>query len=293
MDLLNILGDIFDFVRIVDPDDKKVEYVHGDKNFHIITHNQCYQHWIHSKVCDNCISLRALNENRSIVKFEVEQARTYMVIAAPIEYQGRKRAIELIKDVTENNIFEVFSKTDSEDYLKLIDDLNQYVITDELTQVYNKRFVMEHLPVDIRAAFFDRESIALVMADIDRFKYVNDTYGHVTGDEILKILGQVFKDNIRGKNDWVARYGGEEFLFVFRNTNMKALKAICERIRLAVEAHEFIIDDLTIRITISLGGVLEGQIKEVDEKILIELADQALYKAKSEGRNRTVLTEME
>jgi len=289
MDHIVFLSKIFDYVRVVDPDERHVDYAVGDDHFHVISHGNCYDVWQRKKVCDNCISIRAVQENKTKVKFEMTSGRTFLVIAAPYDDDGKRKSVELIKDVTENNIFDFFDSLEQREYSEIIEDLNQYIITDELTQVFNKRFVQEHLPIDIKNAYFEKTSLSIVMADIDFFKDINDNYGHVSGDEILAGLGLLFKKSIRGADDWVARYGGEEFIFVFKGLNTEVLIGLCERIRLSVENHVFLIKDESIKLTISLGGlILEEAILE-DDKTLIDQADQLLYKAKNSGRNKSVV----
>lgn len=293
MDYLSLLGKIFDYVRIVNPTEKDVEYAIGDDKFHLITHSNCYDVWQRRKVCDNCISIRAINENKTIVKFEVNAGRTFIVIAAPYDMNGTLKAVELVKDVTENNIFDVFTQSENTNYSEIISDLNQYIITDELTQIYNKRFVHEHLPIDIKNAYFENKSLCIVMADIDHFKLVNDTYGHPNGDIILEHLGGIFKSSIRGDLDWVARYGGEEFLFVFRGLDEKGLQALCDRIRCSVEDYKFYLNDELINITISMGGIVIEAVGNIDEKVYLTRADQLLYQAKELGRNRCEIEKFE
>jgi len=146
----DLLKSIFDYVRIVDPSSKTIFLSDGPEHFHTVSHNKCYDFWNKNKVCDNCISLRAIKENRSIVKFEFESGKVYLVIAAPIFIEGHLQAIELIKDVSENNIFSTVSNVQTIDYNKLIARLNLSIVTDELTGLFNKRYIHEHLPYDIK-----------------------------------------------------------------------------------------------------------------------------------------------
>ena len=289
MNTLEVLEKIFDVVRIIDPVSKKVEYNNGNTFFGNINHDKCFNHWQRNTACDNCVSIRATKEMRTVVKLEMINGKTFIVIASAYEHEGQTKAIELIKDITENNIFEIFNGFDPKEYNKLIDSLNEFVITDELTQVYNKRYVLEHLPVDLRNAYFSKESIAIIMADIDDFKLINDTYGHLFGDDVLHDLGRLFKKNLRGKDDWVARYGGEEFIFCVKGLDGDSLWNLCERIRLLVADSKFESEGVSVKFTISLGAILVSEVKEIDERKYINIADKQLYIAKQSGKNKCVI----
>ena len=124
------------------------------------------------------------------------------------------------------------------------------------------------------------------MADIDFFKKINDTYGHLAGDEILKQISECLIKNIKG-DDIVGRFGGEEFIILLKNTNLDNSKALLEKIRkdiddLIVKYNNFIIDNLNI----SIGAVF-NQDNNTDLNNLIEKADKALYNVKENGRNQT------
>ena len=124
---------------------------------------------------------------------------------------------------------------------------------------------------------------SVIMADIDDFKKINDTFGHQSGDRVLEKLGEIFKRNLR-KNDLVGRYGGEEFLIVLLNTTGKEASAVAEKLRKTVENSYF--DFPGKRLTVSFG-VADCSEGENFEKV-IELADKRLYKAKELGKNRVV-----
>lgn len=122
------------------------------------------------------------------------------------------------------------------------------------------------------------------MIDIDYFKLINDKYGHLLGDLVLKDITNVIKNNIRGKSDWIARYGGEEFLILFNDTSKEDAYNLSKRIKSVVENSIFKYDDIEINITISIGiASLTSEIDDMDK--LIRKADENLYKAKRSGRN--------
>lgn len=122
------------------------------------------------------------------------------------------------------------------------------------------------------------------MIDIDYFKLINDKYGHLLGDLVLKDIINIVKDNIRGKSDWIARYGGEEFLILFNDTSKEEAYNLLKGIKSIVENSILKYDDIEINITISIGmASLTNEINDMDK--LIRIADKNLYKAKTSGRN--------
>jgi len=162
-------------------------------------------------------------------------------------------------------------------------------ITDPLTGCYNRGYMTERLPQEIKRAKRYRHSLSLVLCDIDHFKRVNDTYGHQAGDRILKEFVQWINESIRDGVDWLARYGGEEFLIVVPETDTKGACCVVERLRRILSQRAIGIQGERIHITASFG-VTGLDPATPDEKIspeaLITQADECLYQAKQEGRNR-------
>lgn len=157
--------------------------------------------------------------------------------------------------------------------------------TDDLTKLYNRRYFMELMELEFQRAQRYESSLSFVMIDIDNFKSFNDNYGHLLGDHILYEVAQLLRETLR-VHDIVGRYGGEEFGMLMPETDDKGALVVAERYRKRVEEFVLFEADKELRITISLGvaSYPHPEIKTVDD--LIRLADNALYKAKSNGRNR-------
>ncbi len=130
----------------------------------------------------------------------------------------------------------------------------------------------------------------MVLADIDHFKKVNDTYGHQAGDEVLMHFSDCINQQIRKKVDWVVRYGGEEFLIVLPETRSLGARSMAERLRASVEEKTIQVGDHAIQITASFGGACisfeNKRFEEMTMDQLIFLADENLYKSKENGRNQ-------
>ena len=166
------------------------------------------------------------------------------------------------------------------------EEIYRMTIIDGLTGAYNRRYVQEYLEREVpRACRYDR-ALSVVMLDIDHFKLVNDEYGHLTGDFVLREVSELARRRIR-REEVFGRYGGEEFCIVLPETPSSGATTLAEHIRELVEGHRFEFDGDVIAVTLS-GGVAQLR-KGMDEwTALVEAADMNLYRAKGGGRNRVV-----
>jgi diguanylate cyclase (GGDEF)-like protein len=169
----------------------------------------------------------------------------------------------------------------------LNDKLTRISLTDGLTEIDNRRCLEERLHEMWQHSVRLHEPIALIMCDIDKFKSVNDNYGHQAGDSVLKEVARLLKEDAR-EIDRVGRYGGEEFLLILPGTVLDAAVTFAERLREKVEAHTFRFTGGTLRRTISAGVAGSPHPRVKDQEALLKAADEALYVAKETGRNRVV-----
>jgi two-component system cell cycle response regulator len=161
--------------------------------------------------------------------------------------------------------------------------------TDPLTGSYNRGYLNEHLPVEIKRARRYGRALSLCLCDIDHFKRVNDTYGHQAGDLVLKSFARMIRSSIRKDLDWVVRYGGEEFLIVLPETDLMGACVVAERIRKRVSESGLPAGERMVSITASFGvsGLDEtAPDEQVSGEEIIRRADEHLYRAKEGGRNR-------
>jgi len=170
---------------------------------------------------------------------------------------------------------------------ELNDRLRLISLTDGLTEVENRRSLELHLHEMWQHSMRLHEPIALIICDIDKFKAVNDNYGHQAGDSVLKEFAQLLKSEAR-EIDRVGRYGGEEFLLILSGTVLDAAVTFAERLREKVEGHTFSYAGGTLRRTMSCGVAAAPHPKVKDQEALLRAADDALYVAKETGRNRVV-----
>jgi diguanylate cyclase (GGDEF)-like protein/PAS domain S-box-containing protein len=199
------------------------------------------------------------------------------VSASLISYGGREVLCIVVRDITERK--------------RADEALRELAIRDGLTGLYNRREMHRLIREEADRCHHHGRPAALVMLDIDHFKSVNDTYGHQVGDEVLRRMAQVLRDNVRSV-DRVARYGGEELAIILPETTSTEAFEMAERLRRVVSGHVFTIpwsgDQVKhIPLTVSLGVAGIPDDADTEESIIVQ-ADRALYEAKRLGRDRTV-----
>ena len=155
------------------------------------------------------------------------------------------------------------------------------LLKDKLTGAYTKRYFEKFLREEIKRCIKSREDLALMVLDLDHFKKVNDTYGHVFGDKVLSSTSEIIKKSLR-PSDYLIRYGGEEFIVVILNANIKHVVEIAERIRNTIENNEIFNNEknIPVKTTISIGISTLNSLS-IGPKELIHNADKAMYTAKS------------
>jgi diguanylate cyclase (GGDEF)-like protein len=168
-------------------------------------------------------------------------------------------------------------------------ELRRYVLADPLTGLGNRRQVERELPRLLQHSARTGEPIAAAVLDLDHFKRVNDQHGHAVGDAVLTATADLFRARVRG-GDLIARMGGEEFLIVFAHASHDWAREACERLRAAVQDHDWAQISPGLAVTVSIGLCVRGA--SLDAAQLIEQADTALYRAKHEGRNRVVVADV-
>jgi diguanylate cyclase (GGDEF)-like protein len=174
--------------------------------------------------------------------------------------------------------------------LETQEELQRQATHDMLTEIWNRRAIMDILEREVERARRAGHTLSVIMADVDHFKSINDTYGHLTGDRVLYEVAQNIKTCLRAY-DAVGRYGGEEFLMVLPDCSAASAGEIAERIRCSLAKQPIAAASATVPVTISLGvsaSKIESAMDETEGQTLIASADAALYEAKKQGRNRVV-----
>ncbi len=163
--------------------------------------------------------------------------------------------------------------------------LKRQATYDSLTGLLNRGEILRILKNELAKADREGSSVALIMADIDSFKKINDTYGHMAGDVVLRLTSERMLSMMRSY-DFVGRYGGEEFLIIIPRCDLQGAAAMAERLRLSINDGGMNTPEGLIPVTISLGVTISDIERNLDSEYLIKAADTALYQAKKNGRNR-------
>ncbi len=175
------------------------------------------------------------------------------------------------------------------------DEIYRLTTTDGLTQVYNKRYFIKEMEREMSRSLRYERMMSLVMCDIDHFKGINDTYGHLAGDHVLRQVAKRIMTHIR-RDDIFARYGGEEFALLLPEISRAHGAKLAEKLRRLIEAEPFYFDNISITVTMSMGVADLGEYmeavstspdpEEINPFAFIKLSDDRLYEAKKTGRNR-------
>jgi two-component system cell cycle response regulator len=170
--------------------------------------------------------------------------------------------------------------------LNLEDELRFRATHDTLTGIPSRSVALEAMSREYARQVREKSSFGVILADLDHFKNINDTYGHLCGDAVLKEAARRMTGCARAY-DTVGRYGGEEFLTVVVSADESIILALAERMRIAIEYRPFATDFGELHITASFGSAASSSASPTDPKSLLQLADEALYRAKLKGRNRS------
>lgn len=188
--------------------------------------------------------------------------------------EGRPLLIAgIVFDITKRKSLEIELKEENK-------ILFEKAFKDELTKMFNFRSIKEYLYLQVNESKYKEVPLSIIIFDIDNFKKINDTKGHIFGNKVIIRISEIIRENIR-KDDIAGRFGGEEFIIILPNTDLNTATNIAERIRQEIDKNDF----QGIKVTIS-GGV--NQYNDEDVFTLIEIADQKLYTAKRTGKNKII-----
>ncbi len=249
----------------------------------------------------------AMRENRIVTKstccFMPLRLKDGVTGCIFIERKGIDKLVDLpLMNLFRNQIVHLLLNSV---YHREVNERTEEAITDPLTGLFNRRFLLKRLKEEISRSNRSRQWLSVLMLDLDDFKRINDTFGHDAGDEVLAAVGRIMRMAVRdydlvgqslkdiGELDQFAiRYGGEEFCIILLNTDQHAAIKVAERIRKDIEAHGFVFSGRNINVTVSIGvasKLFDGQDGNVVEEsitTIINQADEALYRAKNNGKNR-------
>lgn len=201
-----------------------------------------------------------------------------------IKYEREIVILEFIKKIQNGDAVSSVNFLDYNDIKEVLKEKNLELVIDQLTGAYNRKFIDERLLYNL--SFFQNHNkyFSLVLCDIDYFKDVNDKYGHLAGDYVLKWFVSQIKTIIRKDTDWVARYGGDEFIIYLDNIDMDSSVIVINKIRNLINFLTIFFEKEEINITSSFG-ITKPKLED-DFNSIIKRVDEALYISKTTGRNK-------
>lgn len=273
--LMKFFKKMFTIVRLVDP---KIcmQFAIDSMGEVIEKPYRCYNAWNKTERCERCISSMVAHTHQTATKIEFIDGQVYNISASEIYVDGKSYVLELATHVDHDSMM---SAGEKHEVLKTIAVHNSQLYIDPVTGVYNRRYFDDKIR-DLEGQF------AFAMLDVDNFKQINDTYGHIAGDTALAAVAQTIKGSVRSCDD-VIRYGGDEFFLFFRDMPRDVINAKLEKIRRCVEKIH-IGDYPDLKLTVSIGGAFEkGKISQILRK-----ADMAMYVAKEKRNSISIYEEI-
>lgn len=236
---LHILDALYDTIRILDPVEKKVHYLIKPDWLNGQDHQEtCYCFWGKNTACENCASVRAFNQNKTVVKIEFKQDRVFMVMSAPLAFQGRKMIIELLKDITDNGIIDIEGKEVNE-IQKMITEKNRLIIRDALSRIYHEEFIYERLPYNVYQAKQENKSLTLIYLRVTNLTAIIEMFGLKTGDAVIRKLAKSLTNYCRDPEDWAARQGSAGLILCLLGADENQAKEVCRQISEKIKKMRF------------------------------------------------------
>lgn len=268
---LSLIEDIYDDIRIVNPISKKVLNIKSSK-IESFT-GKCYDLWKCGEICHNCISMRAYNELDTFVKIECISAKIMFIIATPIHLNGNLYILEVLKDISNDNS-EINHCIDG-----AINKLNEIIIIDSLTGLYNIRYIEERLPVDVNNSILEKYPLSLINIEVDNFKNLVNEFGNNIKEKIiLHICDNIININIE-EMTWVGRYNESQIFIELKNVNKNKAIDLSEKILKKLNSKLFNYNNLSINLNYNFG-VYCTENEKIDENNFLEEIDKKIFKAK-------------
>lgn len=285
----SIFPEMYEILRLVNIKDHKAYTIsENSSGTEELISSTCYDFWERGRECNNCIVQYVTNTGKPTMKIEIKGNITFIIQAYPIRWKKKTYILEMIRKMSDQEL--LFSKEEGHakglsTYLQEMDD-KLYI--DALTQVHNRRYIDDYLPKTIEKSRQENKYIALMITDIDGFKRINDSYGHLVGDCLLEKLAHKYKEAFNGENDWVARYGGDEFMLLYYDVTIESINDRMNAMKKEIVNEIFQCGENEIQITCSYGICINMNC-EWGFYDLIEIADKSLYEAKKLGKDKIIM----
>ncbi len=268
-----VFSDIYEGIIVIDCKHRLIDFNAAAKKLFT---------WLNSKNIG--LDLNTLEESKKIIRHQKGSFELEIIRDGTSKFlEFRITPLRIDKKI----LGYVYFILDITKHKKVLRDLNFFANYDSLTQIYNRRRLLEEAEKELLRTKRYGGCFSLLILDIDHFKKVNDLYGHMAGDEVLTAFAKLCKDRIR-ITDIIGRFGGEEFVILLSGTNKENAFKIAEDIRERTSRSEIVFNTQSIKITVSIGVVtVENNHRSLSIQQILNQADSALYKAKNSGRNKT------
>lgn len=268
------ISKLFSVVRLVDVSNNYVCKIVDGKV--VPSNRKCFCVWDRNRPCSNCITHRAFVEQKQLTKLQYLDKAVQLVLAVPVVYNNTNYVLELIKDITDSLVINDEYHPENTDIHDIIKELNTLAVMDPFTNLFNKKYIEKQIHEDIDEVKINNSKYILALFDIDNFKWVNDTYGHSTGDIVIQDVVQIIHKHIDKMNCWAARYGGDEFLLAFKHESMDKVVECCESIKNDINMKEYVVGDSHFVSSISIG-IYQYKPESDTYESLLNNVDIAMY----------------
>jgi two-component system, cell cycle response regulator len=273
---------MYDIIRIIDPVNKDNIIIKDNEIKKI--NGTCYDFCNRGVSCSNCISMKAYIIKDTCMKIEYYKNKVIFITATPIFIEGKMYVIEMLKDISENGkIFDINNGIN-------VSITDENFITEEQGSIFNRKYIDKRLPIDVNNSIIHGSPLSLIVAHIDNFKDMNDKYGDVIGNKIIKDFVKLISNSIRKNSDWIGMYDVDEILIVLNNTNKGNAFIVSEKIRDLLIETPFKYNDINIKITPKFGVYSVKDNKINIEDILTQI-DIDLYEINRKILNRTLIND--
>jgi len=244
----NFIENLYESIRLVNPIEKKVYKIMKGSGNLLKVNDNCYDFWQNNIVCENCISMRAYNQNKIYTKIEYNETNIYIMTAVPL--RNYNVVLELMQNVS-SDYLENDQKFD--DIIKLIRKQNLSIVKNALTSLYNDQFIFERLPHDIAISYRENVNVSLFIIKIKDMDYINNTHGYLVGNQVIKEVSKALKGLPRREKDWISTYRGVRFILLMYGLNENQVGRICNYIYERINGLDFSSNDIPVKIEVGVG----------------------------------------
>jgi len=279
--------ELYDYIRIVNPINRQVEIdIHPQFKKNESHTGNCYGFWNQGRTCDNCISFRSYQAADTFVKIEYNGTKLFLITAVSLLIDGQQRVLELLKDITENGFVDIQGQNGKE-VSRMVKQINDLIVRDMQTGIYNKRYAYERLPHDLSKGIKER-GLAVIFICIDNLEAIKSSYGYAAGDQVInRVTNSITGCCQQEPEAWLARFGEAEFLAVLPHTDSGGAQMLYQQMEHTLKSIQLDWQGNLASIRASLGM---HSIEPVNENVMT-LDDILAYTDTSIARARELARE--